>query len=56
VKKKEGWLKPEIKKLKKVTSVEEILIDGLLVKKTRLDIPQYAPGGFDLYWLNKRKD
>jgi hypothetical protein len=55
VKKKDGWLTPEIRNLPKIKSAEEILIDGLSVKKTRLDIPKDAPGNFDLYWLDKGK-
>jgi hypothetical protein len=53
VKRKQGWMPQEITKLQKITSVEEILIDGLLVKETRLEIPGGAPGNFDLYWLDK---
>jgi hypothetical protein len=53
VKKKDGWLAPSVKNLPKSSSVEEISLDDLLVKSTRLDIPKEMPGNFDLYWLDK---
>ncbi|MGH9878894.1 MAG: hypothetical protein ACRD5H_14780 [Nitrososphaerales archaeon] len=53
VKKKEGWLTPEVRNLPKTTLISEILLDGQLVKITPLDIPKETPGNFDQYWLDE---
>jgi len=53
VKKKDGWLTPEIKRLQKIVTTEESFIDGLAVKKNRLEIPKEVDEKIDIYWLDR---
>lgn len=53
VKKREGWLTPEITKLQKTISTKGMLIDDIAVKVTRLEPPEETSGHFDVYWLDR---